>query len=116
MCRRHSCLLYRRFSNLLGRHSDGLPTGKSATQQTRMSAAPVIMNASLHIILVTAPNVEVGRKLAAAILQSRVAACVNIVPGLESHYWWEGKIDQSNEVLLLIKTTKTKLKALEKVV
>src|SRR5437868_6693852 len=81
-----------------------------------MSAAPVIMNASLHIILVTAPNVEVGRKLAAAILQSRVAACVNIVPGLESHYWWEGKIDRSSEVLLLIKTTKAKLKALEKVV
>jgi len=74
------------------------------------------MSAALHIVLVTAPDADVGRKLAAAILNVRAAACVNIVPGLESHYWWEGKIDQSSEVLLLIKTTKAKLKALEKVV
>jgi periplasmic divalent cation tolerance protein len=74
------------------------------------------MSASLHIVLVTAPDADVGRKLAAAILNVRAGACVSIVPGLESHYWWEGKIDHSSEVLLLIKTTKAKLKALEKVV
>jgi len=70
----------------------------------------------LHIILVTAPDAEVGRNLAKAILKARLAACVNIVPGIESHYWWEGKIDQSAEVLLLIKTTKGRLKALQKLV
>jgi periplasmic divalent cation tolerance protein len=74
------------------------------------------MALTLHLVLVTAPDVEVGRKLAAAVLNARVAACVNIVRGLESHYWWQGKIDQSSEVLLLIKTTTAKLKALEKVV
>lgn len=71
---------------------------------------------SLQIILVTAPDVEVGRKLARVILDARLAACVNIVPGLESHYWWEGKVDQSNEVLLVIKTTEAKLEPLRQLV
>jgi periplasmic divalent cation tolerance protein len=70
----------------------------------------------LHVVLVTAPDADVGRKLARAILQARLAACVNIIPGLESHYWWQGKLDTSAEVLLLIKTTKAKLKALQKLV
>ncbi|HKQ39596.1 MAG TPA: divalent-cation tolerance protein CutA [Verrucomicrobiae bacterium] len=71
---------------------------------------------TLHLILVTVPNVDIGRKLARAILESHSAACVNIVPGLESHYWWQGKLDTSAEALLLIKTTKAKLKALQKIV
>ena len=74
------------------------------------------MSPPLCVVLVTAPDAEVGRKLAAAILEARAAACVNIVTGLESHYWWQGKIDRSAEVLLLIKTTKAKLKALQKLV
>ena len=71
---------------------------------------------ALHLILVTAPDAGAGRKLAGAILEARLAACVNIIPGLESHYWWQGKLDRSDEVLLLIKTTKAKLKALQKFV
>jgi periplasmic divalent cation tolerance protein len=74
------------------------------------------MRLPLHIVLVTAPDGRVARQLAGAILKARVAACVNIIPGLESHYWWQGKLDQSAEVLLLIKTTKGKLKALQKLV
>lgn len=70
----------------------------------------------LHLVLVTAPDGEVARNLAGAILEARLAACVNIVPQIESHYWWRGKIDQSTEVLLLIKTTKARLKALQKLV
>jgi len=71
---------------------------------------------SLHLILVTAPDADTARKLAAAILEARLAACVNIVPQIESHYWWQNKIDQSAEVLMLIKTTKAKLKPLEKLI
>ena len=74
------------------------------------------MAQTLHIVLVTAPDLDVARKLSAAILEARLAACVNIIPGLESHYWWEGKLDKSAELLLLIKTTKANLKALEKLV
>jgi periplasmic divalent cation tolerance protein len=74
------------------------------------------MSPPLYLVFVTVPDADVGRKLAAAILEARLAACVNIVPGVESHYWWQGKIDQSAEVLLLIKSTKAKLKALQKLV
>jgi periplasmic divalent cation tolerance protein len=81
-----------------------------------MSAARSIMSPPLCVVLVTAPDADLARKLAGAILDARLAACVNIVPGLESHYWWEGKIDRSAELLLLIKTTKAKLKALQKLI
>jgi periplasmic divalent cation tolerance protein len=75
-----------------------------------------VAESTLHIVLVTTPNIDVGRELAGEILKARLAACVNIIPGLESHYWWQGKLDESAEALLLIKTTKKHLKALEKLV
>ena len=65
---------------------------------------------------VTAPDQEVGRKLATRILEEKLAACVNIIPSVESHYWWNGAIERSNEVLLLIKTSKNHSPALEKLV
>jgi periplasmic divalent cation tolerance protein len=68
------------------------------------------------VVLVTAPDLTVARKLAKACLEARAAACVNIVPRLESHYWWQGKLERGNELLLLIKTTAARLGALEKCV
>lgn len=67
-------------------------------------------------MFVTAPDHDVGRKLATRILEGKHAACVNIIPSVESHYWWNGTIESSNEVLLLIKTTKDHAAALEKLV
>ena len=58
-----------------------------------------------RLVLVTASSLDEARVLAAAILAKRLAACVNIVPGVESHYWWQGKLEQGSEVLLLIKTS-----------
>lgn len=55
--------------------------------------------------LVTAPDVETARKLAQAALTQKLAACANIVPGVESHYWWQGKLEQSAEALIIFKTT-----------
>ena len=69
-----------------------------------------------RIVLVTAPSIAVGRQLAGAALESRTAACVNLVPNVESHYWWQGKIEQSGEVLLVIKTIRSKVEDLEKVI
>ena len=46
------------------------------------------------------------------ILKKRLAACVNLVPGLQSWYWWKGRMTSSKEVLLLIKTTRAALKPL----
>ena len=71
---------------------------------------------NIFIAFVTAPNIKVGRKLAKAVLERRFAACVNIVTGVESHYWWQGKLERSSEVLLITKTTKAKLPSLEKLV
>jgi len=67
-------------------------------------------------VLVTAPDLKTARALAKAALAARLAACVNLVPKIESHYWWQGKIESGAEVLLVFKTRKTKLAALEKLI
>lgn len=56
------------------------------------------------IIFVTAPDREAAGKLAEGLVGAELAACVNILPGASSVYRWEGKIEKSDELLLLIKT------------
>lgn len=68
------------------------------------------------IVLVTAPDLKIARALAKAALQAKLIACANLVPKVESHYWWRGKIESGAEVLLILKTQKSKLAALEKLV
>ena len=68
------------------------------------------------VVLVTAPDKRTARRLAKAALTQRLVACANLVPRIESHFWWQGKLETGNEVLILFKTTRAKLKALEKVV
>ena len=69
-----------------------------------------------RLVLVTAPSLEEARRLAGAILQPHLAACANIVPGVESHYWWQGKLENSTEVLLLIKSSAEQFEALVEVI
>jgi len=68
------------------------------------------------VVLVTAPNLKTARALARAALQARLIACANLIPKIESHYRWQGKIVSDAEVLLVLKTQKSKLAALEKLV
>lgn len=68
------------------------------------------------LVLVTAPDIKTARKLARACLEARAAACVNILPKIESHYWWRSKIEKGAELLLVMKTTTNRLDALEKCV
>ncbi|MGZ4987612.1 MAG: divalent-cation tolerance protein CutA [Limisphaerales bacterium] len=68
------------------------------------------------IALVTAPDLKTARMLAKAALQKRLVACGNLVPKIESYYWWKGKIAISAEVLIVFKTTRKQLVALEKLV
>jgi periplasmic divalent cation tolerance protein len=68
------------------------------------------------VVLVTAPDLRVGRRLARAALHARLAACVNLVPRLESHYWWRGRLERGREVLLVFKTRRSRLTALEKLI
>lgn len=68
------------------------------------------------VVFVTAPNITVARKIAAAALTERLAACANLIPKIESHYWWQGQLESSSEVLILMKTRAEKLADLEKIV
>jgi periplasmic divalent cation tolerance protein len=68
------------------------------------------------LVLVTAPDLKTARRLAKAALQARLIACANLVPKIESHYWWQGKMESAAEVLLVLKTTKASLAALEKLI
>jgi len=71
---------------------------------------------NIVIVLVTAPNLPRARKIAKAALKAKLGACANIVPRIESHYWWKGKLEASAEVLIIFKSTKAKLAALESTV
>ena len=68
------------------------------------------------VVLVTAPDLKTARKLARAALEARLIACANLVPKIESHYWWQGKNMSGAEVLMLLKTTTARLAALEKLI
>src|ERR1700710_2833622 len=68
------------------------------------------------LVIVTAPSLKVARSLARAALGARLIACANLVPKVESHYWWRGKIERGAEVLLVMKTTRARLAALEKLI
>ncbi len=62
------------------------------------------MPASHRIVFCTVPDTEVGSRLAEALVEEGLAACVNLLPGLTSIYRWEGKLHKDGEALLLIKT------------
>lgn len=67
----------------------------------------------LIVVLCTAPNTEAARSLAQAVVEGGHAACVNLVPGVQSVYRWEGKLVEDAEVLMLMKTTHQAYPALE---
>ena len=56
------------------------------------------------VIFITASNSEEAHKIAKVLLSQRKAACVNIVPGISSLFWWQDKLDSAQESLLIVKT------------
>jgi periplasmic divalent cation tolerance protein len=66
------------------------------------------------VVLVNCGNSTEAETLAKSLVEKRLAACVNVVPGLVSWYWWENKLTQDNEVLLIIKSSRGNLPELEK--
>jgi periplasmic divalent cation tolerance protein len=58
-----------------------------------------------RLVYVTASSLKEARKLTRGILEKHLAACVNLVPGVESHYRWKGKLEKSSEVMLVIKSS-----------
>jgi periplasmic divalent cation tolerance protein len=64
------------------------------------------------VVLVTVPTPERAAEIARAVVEERLAACGNVVPGLRSIYRWEGKVHDDQEALLLLKTTRSRFEAL----
>ena len=68
---------------------------------------------AIEVALVTAPDAETGERIARALVEERLAACVNLVPGLRSIYRWEGAVQSDAEVLLVVKTRADRARVLE---
>lgn len=68
------------------------------------------------VVLVTVPDPETGRALVRNVVEARLAACGNLIPGLTSVYRWEDGVQQDPESLILFKTTAGRLPALEETV
>lgn len=64
------------------------------------------------VLLCTCPNEKEGRRLAEALVETKLAACVNLLPGVQSIYRWEGKVEVAHEVVLLIKSTAARFEEL----
>lgn len=67
------------------------------------------------IVLVTCPP-ERARQIATALVEERVAACVNVVPSLQSIYRWKGELQSEGEALLIVKTAQDRFEALKQAV
>jgi periplasmic divalent cation tolerance protein len=70
-----------------------------------------------RVVLVTCASLSEARRIARSVVEARLAACVNILRApVESVYRWKGAVETAREYLLLIKTTRSRLSALEKTV
>ncbi len=74
------------------------------------------MNADFLLVLCTCPDHRAASVVATALLEKRLAACVNQVPGVRSLFRWKGRIEKDDEVLLLIKTTVDRYADLEETI
>lgn len=68
------------------------------------------------IVLTTTGDTAEARRIAQSLVERKVAACVNIVPGIQSTYRWKGEVAQAEECLLVIKTTRALYLAVESVI
>lgn len=64
------------------------------------------------VVLTTCASEQEAERLAHAMVEQRVAACVNVIPGLKSYYHWQGKLESAGEWLLLIKSSRAAFAAL----
>lgn len=69
---------------------------------------------SSSVAFVTVPDDKIAKKLAKGIIEQKLAACVNIIPNIQSIYMWEGKINEDSEYLMMIKTRTSRIDELSK--
>lgn len=68
-----------------------------------------MIGTGIKLVYMTAPSKAVAADIARTLVTEKLAACVNIIPGVESHYIWEGKAETSEEVVMLAKTTNSEV-------
>jgi periplasmic divalent cation tolerance protein len=65
------------------------------------------------VVLLTGPTAEALQAIGGSLVKERLAACVNVLPGVKSIYRWEGAVEESDEALAIVKTTVARLPGLE---
>src|SRR5262245_53573902 len=97
---------------------DRFATGKRGGSLPECATQGVegLMGHRFAVVLVTAPDMKTARKLAKAALAARLIACANLLPKVESHYAWQGRIEKGAEVLMVLKTLTSRLGALERLI
>lgn len=73
-----------------------------------------VENPGYIVIHITAKDADEARKIAKALVKGRLAACVNILPDVESYFWWKDKLETKQEVLLIVKSKESLLPELIK--
>jgi periplasmic divalent cation tolerance protein len=79
-----------------------------------MERSDVPSDVPVRVTLMTAPDADTAARIARALVEERLAACVNLVPGVRSIYRWRGKVEDEAEVLLVAKTRADRLGPLAK--
>ncbi len=64
------------------------------------------------VVFITASGMKEARVLARTLVREKHVACVNLIPKIESIYWWKGKVETTGESLLILKTTRSNMKGL----
>jgi uncharacterized protein involved in tolerance to divalent cations len=72
------------------------------------------MTGDYIVVFITAPNAAEAERIAGALVEERLAACVNVLPECRSIYRWEGALQQDQEVLMIVKSSRRAFGALEK--
>jgi len=80
---------------------------RARAPRARHRASPEV-----RVVLTTVPDAEVGARLARTLIEEKLAACVNLVPGVRSFYRWQGQLEDASEVMLLVKTRADRCAAL----
>ena len=68
------------------------------------------------VVLITAKDNVEAKMLSDKLLEKKLIACANIIDGVQSHFWWQGKMDQAKETLLVLKTKQSLFKEIVKTV
>ncbi|XP_023296170.2 protein CutA homolog [Lucilia cuprina] len=118
------------YSKLLAHHLhlSALATNPACSDSTALNESSLIANSPKNmdddkfkyesgassIAFVTAPDNEIAKKLAKGLVEEKLAACVNIIPNIQSVYMWEGKLNEDNEYLMIIKTGTSRVMELTK--